>query len=213
MQKPNVARLIVKAIRSSEPPGRFLKKNDDGIWVDIGDKKATEKSSQALREKPVQDKKSLQKLTPESVPVYMNMQGFVGGVGVPPGATLPPGAAPPGAPQYLYYGLIPAGQHMSPTMSDIMHSAVQDSKVDGGGEEKSQEREATSAMEDINTAVKEQEEAKEKIEECSKGDSKEGEMIDKKRKGTDFEDAESPSESKQPKVKDESKEEAKVVSI
>jgi len=56
VQKPDVSRLIVKAIRSGNPPGRFLKKDDDGNWFDIGDKRATEKASQALREK-VQDEK------------------------------------------------------------------------------------------------------------------------------------------------------------
>lgn len=52
VKKPLVARLIVKAIRSSDPPGRFLKSNEAGKWIDVGDKKAAEKSSQALREKP-----------------------------------------------------------------------------------------------------------------------------------------------------------------
>lgn len=51
IRKPDVARKIVRAIRLASPPGRFLKKRDDGKWVDIGDKKAAEKASQALREK------------------------------------------------------------------------------------------------------------------------------------------------------------------
>ena len=52
VQKPDVARLIVGAIRTGTPPGRFLRKdNDTGLWYDIGDKRATEKTSQALREK------------------------------------------------------------------------------------------------------------------------------------------------------------------
>lgn len=52
IQKPSVARVIVRAIRNGEPPGRFLRKDDKtGKWVDIGDKKAAEKTSQALREK------------------------------------------------------------------------------------------------------------------------------------------------------------------
>lgn len=55
--KPAVARLIVKAIRNSEPPGRFLKKNETtGKWHDIGDKRASEKASQALREKPPEER-------------------------------------------------------------------------------------------------------------------------------------------------------------
>jgi hypothetical protein len=51
MEKPEVARTIVRAIRSGTVPCRFLKKGEDGKWVDIGDKAATEKASQALREK------------------------------------------------------------------------------------------------------------------------------------------------------------------
>ena len=51
MEKPEVARTIVRAIRSGTVPCRFLKKDEDGKWIDIGDKAATEKASQALREK------------------------------------------------------------------------------------------------------------------------------------------------------------------
>jgi hypothetical protein len=52
IQKPSVARVIVRAIRNGDPPGRFIRKDDKtGKWVDIGDKKAAEKTSQALREK------------------------------------------------------------------------------------------------------------------------------------------------------------------
>lgn len=51
ISKPDVSRKVVLIIRRSNPPGRFLKKNPDGKWYDVGDKKATEKASQALREK------------------------------------------------------------------------------------------------------------------------------------------------------------------
>ena len=52
IQKPSVARVIVRAIRNGDPPGRFLKKDEKtGKWYDIGDKRAAEKTSQALREK------------------------------------------------------------------------------------------------------------------------------------------------------------------
>ena len=51
MEKPEVARTIVRAIRSGTVPCRFLKKGEGGKWIDIGDKAATEKASQALREK------------------------------------------------------------------------------------------------------------------------------------------------------------------
>mmetsp|Transcript_7363 Transcript_7363/g.9770 ORF Transcript_7363/g.9770 Transcript_7363/m.9770 type:complete len:489 (-) Transcript_7363:120-1586(-) len=57
VQKPAVSRLIVNAIRNGSPPGRFLKKdNKSGLWFDIGDKRAAEKASQALREKPPEER-------------------------------------------------------------------------------------------------------------------------------------------------------------
>ena len=50
-EKPAVAGEIVDKIRSLDPPGRFLKKDrDSGYWLDIGDIRAKEKTSQALRE-------------------------------------------------------------------------------------------------------------------------------------------------------------------
>mmetsp|Transcript_12377 Transcript_12377/g.11963 ORF Transcript_12377/g.11963 Transcript_12377/m.11963 type:complete len:504 (-) Transcript_12377:314-1825(-) len=45
----SVARDIVDTIRQLNPPGRFLKKGGD-VWVEIGNRKAREKTSQALRE-------------------------------------------------------------------------------------------------------------------------------------------------------------------
>jgi hypothetical protein len=58
MDKPNVARRIVRAIRQGNPPGRFLRKNDDdGKWYDVGDKVAAEKTSQGLRERSNAEKR------------------------------------------------------------------------------------------------------------------------------------------------------------
>jgi hypothetical protein len=51
VEKPNVARRIVKAIRTGKNPGRFLRKGDDGKWQEVSDKEAAWKASQALREK------------------------------------------------------------------------------------------------------------------------------------------------------------------
>jgi hypothetical protein len=48
--KASVAKKIVDHIRNLNPSGRFLKKDSNGDWVDIGDRKAREKTSQALRE-------------------------------------------------------------------------------------------------------------------------------------------------------------------
>ena len=43
---------IIKEWREQKPPGRFLKIDEStGMWYDVGDKKAREKTSQALREK------------------------------------------------------------------------------------------------------------------------------------------------------------------
>ena len=57
LDKPLVAMEIIKQWRSQDPPGRFLKQDDaTGMWNDVGDKKAREKTSQALREKAPQHK-------------------------------------------------------------------------------------------------------------------------------------------------------------
>jgi hypothetical protein len=47
--KPFFAKLILKQIRSLDPPGRFLKRNKE-FWEDIGQRKALDKTRQALRE-------------------------------------------------------------------------------------------------------------------------------------------------------------------
>jgi len=52
LDKPLVALEIIRVWRTQLPPGRFLKLEDkSGHWKDVGDKKAREKTSQALREK------------------------------------------------------------------------------------------------------------------------------------------------------------------
>lgn len=46
-EKPRVSRGIVRAVRNQNPPGRFLQKDEKtGLWYDIGDQKAQEKTSQ-----------------------------------------------------------------------------------------------------------------------------------------------------------------------
>ena len=59
--KALVAHGIVDVIRLLKPPGRFLKKDKKDIWVEIGNKKAREKTSQALREKAPELMEMLQK--------------------------------------------------------------------------------------------------------------------------------------------------------
>ena len=50
-QKMLLSRSIVHAVRSQGPPGRFLQKDSKSDrWYDIGDQRAQEKTSQALRE-------------------------------------------------------------------------------------------------------------------------------------------------------------------
>jgi len=47
----SISKSIVEAVRSLDPPGRFLEKDPaNGLWSDIGHKKALEKTSQALRD-------------------------------------------------------------------------------------------------------------------------------------------------------------------
>mmetsp|Transcript_23201 Transcript_23201/g.34249 ORF Transcript_23201/g.34249 Transcript_23201/m.34249 type:complete len:571 (+) Transcript_23201:80-1792(+) len=50
-QKMLLSRSIVNAVRSQNPPGRFLQKDGKSdLWYDVGDQRAQEKTSQALRE-------------------------------------------------------------------------------------------------------------------------------------------------------------------
>jgi len=50
-QKMLLSRSIVNAVRSQNPPGRFLQKEGKTkLWFDVGDQRAQEKTSQALRE-------------------------------------------------------------------------------------------------------------------------------------------------------------------
>lgn len=52
-EKRLIASSIVSEIRAMDPPGRFLARKgnkDSGYWYDIGDEKARDKTSQALRE-------------------------------------------------------------------------------------------------------------------------------------------------------------------
>lgn len=56
--KTLIARSIVEAVRTQEPPGLFVRKDkDSGLWIDIGKKEAIKKTSQALREDSKKDKK------------------------------------------------------------------------------------------------------------------------------------------------------------
>lgn len=54
-----MSKLIVSALRSANPPSRFLRRReeeDTQCWEDVGDKRAAEKVSQTLREKDSDEK-------------------------------------------------------------------------------------------------------------------------------------------------------------
>lgn len=64
IHKTKLSKGIVRSIRSQEPPGRFLVfEKETGYWNDIGDKKAIEKTSQALREGQPHTKEKITMLT------------------------------------------------------------------------------------------------------------------------------------------------------
>ncbi|KAL3934439.1 MAG: hypothetical protein SGBAC_009842 [Bacillariaceae sp.] len=74
-QKMLLSRSIVNAVRSQNPPGRFLQKDSkSNKWFDVGDQRAQEKTSQALREgapdirKKVAAEKDPDTATPEKTP-------------------------------------------------------------------------------------------------------------------------------------------------
>ena len=51
-EKLPVAVRIVEAVRSRDPPGRFLeRKKEDKLWYEVTEKRAVDKTAQALREK------------------------------------------------------------------------------------------------------------------------------------------------------------------
>mmetsp|Transcript_47038 Transcript_47038/g.142434 ORF Transcript_47038/g.142434 Transcript_47038/m.142434 type:complete len:762 (-) Transcript_47038:198-2483(-) len=55
-----ISRKIVEAVRARDPPGRFLEKDQaTSLWFDISDKKAIEKTSQALRDSAASLRKQL----------------------------------------------------------------------------------------------------------------------------------------------------------
>uniref|UniRef100_A0A7S4SH98 DUF6824 domain-containing protein n=1 Tax=Ditylum brightwellii TaxID=49249 RepID=A0A7S4SH98_9STRA len=61
--KNKISCAIVDAVRTANPPGRFLKKHaTKDIWYDIGDRKAREKTSQTIRDIYDKDKQKKQKI-------------------------------------------------------------------------------------------------------------------------------------------------------
>ena len=72
-EKVNVSKKIVDKIRKQNPPGRFLAREDDnGLWHDIGDKKAVEKTAQALREGAPDIREVIVKNPLQPIPIMPN---------------------------------------------------------------------------------------------------------------------------------------------
>jgi hypothetical protein len=58
-QKLLLSMSIVNAVRSQNPPGRFLQKDENNLYYDVGDQRAQEKTSQGLREGASEVKKRM----------------------------------------------------------------------------------------------------------------------------------------------------------
>jgi hypothetical protein len=67
IDKPLISLDIIREWRAQKPPGRFLKLDESsGLWYDVGDRKAREKTSQALREKAPQLRKQQDEIDEET---------------------------------------------------------------------------------------------------------------------------------------------------
>lgn len=85
--KPFVSRGIVRAVRAQNPPGRFLQKDEKtGFWYDIGDQKAREKTSQALREGAPEIRREI---TSTVAPVSAVRPQIIPPAGLPPSPLAP----------------------------------------------------------------------------------------------------------------------------
>lgn len=95
--KPAISRAIVRSIRDGN--GRFLRKDEKtGLWFEIGDDAAREKTSQALRQRAPEMRKLLFDTEREearsAAEDHLRQQRIM--MGMPPDA--PPGTMPPGMP-------------------------------------------------------------------------------------------------------------------
>lgn len=95
--KPAISRAIVRSIRDAT--GRFLRKDEkSGLWFEIGDDAAREKTSQALRQRAPEMRKLLfdtEREEARSVAEdHLRQQRIM--MGMPP--DVPPGVLPPGMP-------------------------------------------------------------------------------------------------------------------
>ena len=95
--KPAISRAIVRSIRDTT--GRFLRKDEkSGLWFEVGDDAAREKTSQALRQRAPEMRKLLfdtEREEARSVAEdHLRQQRIM--MGMPP--DVPPGILPPGMP-------------------------------------------------------------------------------------------------------------------
>jgi len=100
-QKMLLSKSIVNAVRNQHPPGRFLQKDPStSLWSDVGDSKAQEKTSQALREgapkmKPKEPAPSgPQVLNTQGRPVESAVSSSSTATQLPSPPPIPPGAMP-----------------------------------------------------------------------------------------------------------------------
>jgi hypothetical protein len=63
-----ISRELVKAIQEMDPPGRFLKKNGDGVWEEVGVEKSCETASQALWDARLHYERSLKETSAPVTP-------------------------------------------------------------------------------------------------------------------------------------------------
>jgi hypothetical protein len=124
-EKLKISRSIVAAIR--EQNGRFLERDaDKGTWYDIGDKKAIEKTSQALREgQPKLRQKMVEMGAVAAAPGQgLSLDQLNGGNGIyTPGGSLPPPAMTGAAPfdQQTYMQMQQRHQHQQQQHQQAMH--------------------------------------------------------------------------------------------
>ena len=70
LDKVKVATQLVDIVRNMDPPGRFLKEDENG-WVEIGDARARKNAGQAMREKDESSKQQANSLATDSTYNYI----------------------------------------------------------------------------------------------------------------------------------------------
>jgi hypothetical protein len=126
-EKRLIASSIVSEIREMNPPGRFLARHgnkDSGYWYDIGDEKARDKTSQALRENAPSIRAEIETEINEQRAEQNRKETVVHGAKPPPGYAAAPQPYYPHAPPpphhqsqqsywdwyHQYYGYPPPAQ-------------------------------------------------------------------------------------------------------